>query len=140
MNTGTVWKTNSNTEMRGIIAPPLAVSATIGDYIISSGSDFPIVVTGIDIYSNEKWTISAYPTLMTNTVTITCNNSANSMFKVDVFNMLGNQVSLLDLNNRYFKDIVNIDVSQLGPPGMYFFRLSSSTSNFSKTIRLIKIN
>lgn len=139
INSGSISVIKGEYRLEGIIAPAIVVSSTRGDVNFSSGFDFPIVKTGMDAQLNENWEIKAYPTVVTNKLTISCANTANRSFYIEAFDLLGNKIQIADIQDKTFQDIVNIDLSNLQNTGMYLFVVHSNSSSYSKTFRIVKI-
>lgn len=136
INSGVIKGSISGADFYGIIGLPMVTDAGFGNFEIGIG--FPIVITGVDEQLNETWNISVYPTLVMDKFTVQCDNTTNRAFKIEIFDLLGNQILLDDINNRNLKGKVEINAQSIHANGIYFVRLSAIGSNFNKTFKIIK--
>ncbi len=97
--------------------------------------DIPVVLTSIELESNDQ--ISIYPNPTSNKIVISCNLSAQPIDNIRIVNIVGKTIMKIEIKKKYItnqKIILNLANE---PPGIYFCVITLNEKN--EVYKILKI-
>jgi len=141
MSPGTVHGIGGNKQYSGIIGQSFSFNKKQGNFYVTNGETVPILTfTGIDEVLNEQWEMQVYPIPTSGVLNMKCKSESNKHFRIEIFNSVGAKMDLSSIGEAKYLDFATIDISSFQGTGIYFLKLSSVESNYSKTFKIIKTN
>lgn len=132
---------NSDTYLSVTIGQPIYLGKSSSGINVSGGFQQPYTFsfTYVEEQKNEIWNVDVYPTLFSDYVNMEVTTNTPQKYTIEVFDILGNQVSISNIDHVFFSGNVKVDLGEIKNPGLYFLRMNDINHTFSKTIRLIKM-